>query len=105
MKSSNYISLRKNAEKILKNSFPRKGKENFNELTSEKLKKLLHELEIHQIELEMTNDELKRTADELETSRTRYFELYEFAPVGYVTINEEGGILESTPRRIINFTF
>jgi PAS domain S-box-containing protein len=56
---------------------------------------MLHELRVHQIELEMQNEELRRAQAELEVSRSRYFDLYELAPVGYVTLNEKGLILEA----------
>lgn len=55
----------------------------------------LHELEVHQIELEMQNEELQRTQVELDAARARYFDLYELAPVGYCTLSEQGSILEA----------
>jgi len=57
--------------------------------------RLLHELRVHQIELEMQNEELRRTQMDLDAVRTRYFDLYDLAPVGYCTISEEGRILQA----------
>ncbi len=59
------------------------------------MQRILHDLSVHQIELEMQNDELRRNEVKLEASRARYFELYSLAPVGYFTIDEKGVILES----------
>jgi len=57
-------------------------------------KRLVHELEVHQIELEMQNAELRRAQEDLELSRNKYIELYDFAPVGYFTFDTKGLILE-----------
>jgi PAS domain S-box-containing protein len=56
---------------------------------------LIHDLRVHQIELEMQNEELRRTQEELNAARVRYFDLYELAPVGYCTLCKEGLFLEA----------
>jgi PAS domain S-box-containing protein len=55
---------------------------------------LLHELEVHQIELEMQNAELREARDEIDSSLEKYTDLYDFAPVGYFSIDRKGLILE-----------
>jgi PAS domain S-box-containing protein len=64
---------------------------------------LLKELRVHQIELEMQNEDLSRIQADLETFRARYFDLYESAPVGYLTVDEEGIILEANLRASVLF--
>ncbi|MDO8248275.1 MAG: PAS domain S-box protein [Rhodoferax sp.] len=63
-------------------------------LPAHSVEELLHELQAHQIELETQNDELRRAHLALQESRNRYVDLYEFAPVGYLTVTGEGRIAE-----------
>lgn len=58
-------------------------------------KRLLQELQIYQIELEMQNQELREAQAKMEASRDRLSDLYDFAPVGYLTLDEKGKILEA----------
>jgi putative nucleotidyltransferase with HDIG domain/PAS domain S-box-containing protein len=55
---------------------------------------LVHELQVHQIELEMQNEELRRTNQELEELHFKYADLYDFAPVGYFSLDKKGLIIE-----------
>ncbi|OAH96970.1 diguanylate cyclase [Methylomonas methanica] len=57
--------------------------------------RLLHELLVHQIELEAVIENLRHTQDELEASQARYFDLYDLAPVGYLTVSSQDTILEA----------
>lgn len=57
-------------------------------------REVIHELQVHQIELELQNDELRRAQESLEAARARYFDLYDLAPVGYFTLRTDGVILE-----------
>ena len=62
------------------------------------IKKLLHELQVHQIELEMQNEELRQANETAEEALRKYTMLYDFAPMGYFTLDSEGSICE------LNFT-
>ena len=67
-------------------------------MSDEEVRKLAYELQVHQIELEMQNDELRKSQQALEESRDEYTDLYDFAPVGYVTVGEGKLILEANLR-------
>ncbi|MBA3873059.1 MAG: PAS domain S-box protein, partial [Anaerolineae bacterium] len=60
---------------------------NMADFSLEDAKRLIHELHIHQIELELQNEELRVTQLALETSRGKYSDLYEFSPVGLLTLD------------------
>jgi PAS domain S-box-containing protein len=63
-------------------------------LSPEEAQQIIHELQVHQIELSMQNDELLRAQAEMDALRARYFDLYNLAPVGYLVISIEGLIQE-----------
>jgi PAS domain S-box-containing protein len=85
-----FAALRQRAEEML-----RRQPEELREMRPEDIQHLIHELRVHQIELEMQNEELRRIQRELELSRDRYSDLYDFAPVGYFTLSEAGLILQA----------
>jgi PAS domain S-box-containing protein len=84
-------SLRRQAETALK----KRNETLPADLTADAMPLLIHDLQIHQIELEMQNEELKRTHSELEKSRAKYTDLYDCAPVGYFTLSSKGLILDA----------
>lgn len=64
-------------------------------LPPDEARQTLQELRVHQIELEMQNEELRSAQAELDQARSRYFDLYNLAPVGYCSVGEPGLILEA----------
>jgi PAS domain S-box-containing protein len=83
--------LRRRAEDRLRK---RLGKDGGEQKSASDDQRLLHELQVHQIELEMQNAELQGTRDETEALLEKYTDLYDFAPVGYFSLDERGRILD-----------
>lgn len=90
---TNPHTLREKAEELLKQ------KKNAEDLVKETdTKKLLHELQVHQIELEMQNEELRQAYEIAEAALKKYTMLYDLSPLGYLTLENDGTIVE------LNFT-
>jgi PAS domain-containing protein len=81
--------LRSRAEKSLA-----KTPEDIRDIPVSDVKEVIHELQVHQIELEMQNEELRNDQLALQESRDRFSDLYDFAPIGYFTLDDKGMILE-----------
>jgi PAS domain S-box-containing protein len=79
------VELRRRAEEQLQAN----ATEESLPLTGDETQRLVHELEVHQIELEMQNSELRLARDEVEKELENYTDLYDFAPVGYVTLDRK----------------
>ena len=80
--------LREKAEAHLKSSLEAGAP-----LTTKEVQAMLHDLQVHQIELEIQNEELREMQQRLEESRDQYSDLFEFAPLGYFILNKDGLIL------------
>ncbi|MCX6283608.1 MAG: PAS domain S-box protein, partial [Bacteroidetes bacterium] len=79
-------SLRQRAESLLKTKSSKTG----SQLSETETLKLIHELEVHQIELELQNEELSLAKERAELAVAKYAELYDFAPSGYFTLSQSG---------------
>lgn len=86
-------TIREQAEAVI-DSLDTQMSHNLEKLSLDETKKIVHELEVHQIELELQNEELLRVQNELEITKQRYFDLYDMAPIGYCTLNKDGLIEE-----------
>jgi two-component system, chemotaxis family, sensor kinase Cph1 len=84
----NNDKLRKKAEEILDNRLDRIKKISADDT------EIIHELRVHQTELEIQNEELRKSQRKLEDSQRKYFDLYNFAPNGYFTLDKDGIILD-----------
>ncbi len=93
--SKKVTGLRRQAEEL-----PRTAKRNVTTITGKDVQQLVNELQVHQIELETQNEKLRRTQMELEVARTRYKDLYDFAPAGHLTLDRHGTILEGNLRAV-----
>jgi two-component system cell cycle sensor histidine kinase/response regulator CckA len=89
--------LRRRAERQMKSTIS--DDEELSGMSTSDMQRTIHELRVHQIELKMQNDELRRIQQELEAAKDRYSNLYDFSPVGYLTVNEKGMI------EVANLTF
>ena len=84
------LDLRQQAEALLQR-LPKDTAE----LAATDLKRLMHELRVYQVELDLQNEALRGNQGELQIARDKYTELYNFAPVGYLTLDRQGTILEA----------
>src|SRR5512134_3563941 len=79
---------------------------NLADLSAADIQALIHNLQVHHLELELQNEELRRAQLELQAARDRYADLYNFAPVGYFTLDANGAIVEAnlTGATLLNVT-
>ena len=86
--------FRNKAKEILQKRVPQ-SEQKLKALSSEEMQQTLHELQVHQIELEIQNEELRRAHGDLDALRARYFDLYNLAPVSHFTVSKQGLIVEA----------
>ncbi|MVN22419.1 PAS domain-containing sensor histidine kinase [Mucilaginibacter arboris] len=84
-KSKLLETLRRRAENLLTTD-----KNSIGDLETIEVKKVFHELQVHQLELEMQNDELQVASQELEQQRLKFTNLFELAPIGYFVTTKSG---------------
>ncbi len=82
-----FSELRRRAEALL---HPADRADDLDKALASDLGAVLHEIEVHAVELELQNEELRQTRDQLEIARDRYRDLYDFAPLAYVTLDPRG---------------
>ena len=88
------LFLREKAEVIVRGNMAL-STQSLQAMSPDAVRALVHELQVHQIELEMQNEELRQSQLALEVMRQRYFDLYDLAPISYCTVSEAGFILEA----------
>lgn len=79
-----FSRLRRKAEKIVQ-----REQIDISNLSEDDIQGMVHNLEVHRVELEMQNDELQMANRKMREAQTKYTELFEFAPVGYVTLDRD----------------
>ena len=74
--------------------------------SAEAAQRMLHELQVHQVELQQQNEQLRLSQLALEEARANYLDFYDFAPVGFCTLNEAGVVLQAnaTAARMLGVT-
>jgi PAS domain S-box-containing protein len=100
--NENFEDLRKRAaQKVVDHNIYSNHVDN---MSIDELRHVIEELKIHRIELEIQNQELLDTQEKIEKSRQNYSDLYDFAPVGYLTLNHDGKIMKAnlTATKIID---
>ena len=90
-KSADAIQLRRRAEAQLESAKSPAAPAR----SAAEMKRIVHELQVHQIELELQNEELQQTRAEAEAERDRYADLYDFAPIGYLSLDQEGTVRQA----------